>query len=98
MFHHGFTLLQSPSAVRHSRFTSRTMLRKYCIHENGAPPHIARQVTALLQPHFVKERIISSVFLTAWPPRSSDSNPSDFWLGEFLNDHVYIGRMQSVPE
>ena len=60
VFHHRFALLQSPSAVHHSRFTSTTVFM-----QDGAPPHIARQVTALLRAHF-------GGFPTAWPPRSPD--------------------------
>ena len=78
MFHHGFTLLQNPSTVCHSRFTTTTVLREYCVFEDGAPPHISQQVTALLRPHFVDERVISRIFLTAWSPCFPVSNPSDF--------------------
>ena len=27
-----------------------------------------------------------------------DLNPCDFWLWGFLNDHVYRGNMQTIPE
>ena len=36
--------------------------------QDSVPPHIARQVTALLWAHFGDEHVISKGFLTAWPP------------------------------
>ncbi|GBN90917.1 hypothetical protein AVEN_239312-1, partial [Araneus ventricosus] len=48
--------------------------------QDGAPPHIAATVKQLLNLHFGNGRIISRHFLTAWPPRSPDLNPCDFWL------------------
>ncbi|GBM77343.1 hypothetical protein AVEN_2176-1 [Araneus ventricosus] len=46
--------------------------------EDGAPFHIATPVKQLLNLHFGNDRIISRYFPTAWPPRSSDLNPSEF--------------------
>ena len=48
--------------------------------QDGAPPHIEQQVTALLWAHFGDERIISRGFSTAWPPRSPDLNPCDIQI------------------
>ena len=58
------------------------------LRQNGTPSHIA-QVTALLRPHFVDERLISKGFQIALIPRSLDLNPSDFWLWGFLKDRTY---------
>ena len=61
--------------------------------KDGAPNHIARQETALLRAHVGDKRVISKDFPVAWPPRSSDLNPCDFWLWGFLKDHVYRGNI-----
>ncbi|GBN19082.1 hypothetical protein AVEN_23803-1 [Araneus ventricosus] len=45
---------------------------------DGASPHIARPVQALLHAHFGNDRVISRSFPIAWPPRSPDLNPCDF--------------------
>ncbi|GBN00627.1 hypothetical protein AVEN_199877-1 [Araneus ventricosus] len=52
--------------------------------QGGAPPHIATAVKQLLNLHFGNDRIISRHFPTAWPPRSPDLNPCDFWLWGYL--------------
>ena len=66
--------------------------------QDGAPSHIARQVTALLRAHFRDGHVISRGFPAAWPPRSPDLNPCDFWLWGFLKDHVYRRNNQTAPE
>ncbi|GBM38563.1 hypothetical protein AVEN_71672-1 [Araneus ventricosus] len=48
--------------------------------QNGAPPNIATPVKQLLNLHFRNDTFISRHFPTAWPPRSPDLNPCDFWL------------------
>lgn len=57
--------------------------------QDGAPPHIANVVTRLLRNTFGENRIISRSFQNAWPPRSPDLNPCDFWLWGYLKDRVY---------
>ncbi|GBN71924.1 hypothetical protein AVEN_250459-1 [Araneus ventricosus] len=54
--------------------------------QDGAPPHIATAVKQLLNLHFGNDRIISRHFPTAWPPRSPDLNPCNFWLWGYLKD------------
>ena len=66
--------------------------------QDGVPHHIVRQVIALLRAHFGDEHVISRVFPTAWPPRSPNLNPCDFFLWGFLKDHAYRGNIQTVPE
>lgn len=66
--------------------------------QDGAPPHIARPVTALLRDHFGDDRIISRSFPTTWPPRSPDLNPCDFWLWGFLKDRVYGRSIRTVAD
>ena len=48
--------------------------------QDGAPPHIAIPVQQLLRQAFTDARVISRCFSTAWPPRSPDLTPCDFWL------------------
>ncbi|GBL93848.1 hypothetical protein AVEN_153614-1 [Araneus ventricosus] len=62
------------------------------VFKDGASPHIAGPVQALLRAHSGDVRVISRSFLTAWPPRSPDLNPCDFWLWGFLKDRVYGGK------
>ena len=75
---------------------STTVLRDYL--QDGVPPQIAWQVTALLRAHFGDKRVISKGFRTALLPRSLDLNPCDFWLWGFLKNHAYRGNIQTVPE
>ncbi|GBO00911.1 hypothetical protein AVEN_86610-1 [Araneus ventricosus] len=65
---------------------------------DGAPPHIATPVKQLLNLHFENDRIISRHFPTAWPPRSPDLNPCDFWLWGYLEDVVYGGPIANLAE
>ena len=66
--------------------------------DDGEPPHITRQMTALLRAHFGDEHVISRGFPTAWPPHFPNINRCDFWLWEFLKDNVNRGNIQIVPE
>ena len=52
--------------------------------QDGASPHIARQMTALLRAHFGDERVISRGFRIALFSRSPDLNIWDFWLWDFF--------------
>ncbi|GBM02659.1 hypothetical protein AVEN_258959-1 [Araneus ventricosus] len=47
--------------------------------QDGAPLNIATPVKQLLNLHFGNDIIIRLHFPTAWPPRSPDLNPCDFW-------------------
>ena len=57
--------------------------------KNGAPPHIAHEITRLLRNTFGENRIVSRTFQNVWPPRSPYFNPSDFWLCGYLKDMIY---------
>ncbi|GBM66069.1 hypothetical protein AVEN_207164-1 [Araneus ventricosus] len=70
-----------------------TLFKQY-----GAPPHIATAVKQLLNLHFGYDRIITHHFPTAWPPRSLDMNPCDFWLWSHLNDVVYGSPIANLAE
>ncbi|GBM90321.1 hypothetical protein AVEN_116311-1 [Araneus ventricosus] len=63
-----------------------------------SPPLLATPVKQLLNLHFVNDRIISRHFTTAWPPRSPDMNPCDFWLLGYLKDVVYGNPTANLAE
>jgi hypothetical protein len=66
--------------------------------QDGAPPHIALPVKRLLTEHFGDTRVISRNFPTAWPPRSPDLNPCDFWLWGYLKDSVFSAPIANLAE
>ncbi|GFW41161.1 uncharacterized protein TNCV_842011 [Trichonephila clavipes] len=37
-------------------------------------------------------------FPDAWPSRSPELNPCDFWLGRFLKDSIYSGGIKTLPD
>ncbi|GFV32619.1 uncharacterized protein TNCV_441111 [Trichonephila clavipes] len=47
---------------------------------------------------FTNDRVISRAFPTAWPPRSPDLNPCDFWLWGYLKKLVYRGRLITLAD
>lgn len=64
--------------------------------QDGAPPHIGLRVQRVLRQHFSNSRMISRAFPTAWPPRSPDLTPCDFWLWGFLKGVVYQGHVSDI--
>ncbi|GBN40788.1 hypothetical protein AVEN_30923-1 [Araneus ventricosus] len=66
--------------------------------QDGVPSHIAAPVKQLLNIHFGNGRIISRHFPTAWPPRSPDLNPCDFWKWGYLKDVVCGGPIANLAE
>ena len=66
--------------------------------QDGASAHIARCVKQLLRSHFGNERIISRQFPTAWPPRSPNLNPCDFWLLGYLKSMVHRDLITSLSD
>ncbi|GBL94545.1 hypothetical protein AVEN_235631-1 [Araneus ventricosus] len=62
--------------------------------QDGAPPQIANPV----KQHFGNARIISRHFPTAWPSRSPDLNPCDFWLWGYLKDVVFSTQIAHLAE
>ncbi|KFM73360.1 Transposable element Tc1 transposase, partial [Stegodyphus mimosarum] len=63
--------------------------------DDGAPPHIARRVKDLLRASFGDDRVLSRHFRHAWPPRSPDLSPCDYWLWGYLKSQVYCDRPTS---
>ena len=59
--------------------------------QGGAPCHTARLTMTLIREEF-DERVISRGAEVAWPPRSCDLTPLDFFLWGFLKSKVYANR------
>jgi hypothetical protein len=59
---------------------------------NGAPPHSTAMITRYLNEIFEK-RWIGRFGPTAWPPRSPDLSPNDFFLWGHLKDKIYNNVM-----
>ncbi|GFV21403.1 uncharacterized protein TNCV_2371601 [Trichonephila clavipes] len=73
---------------------SRALQERQCLQttifvQDGATPHIGRQVKSLLSANFGDNRVISRHFPVAWPSRSPDLTPCDLLLWRFLKDRVY---------
>lgn len=64
--------------------------------QDGAPPHIAKRVKDLLRSSFGDDRVLSRYFPQAWPPRSPDLTPCDYWLWGYLKSQVYRDRPTSI--
>lgn len=75
---------------------ARQALQTVTFMQDGAPPHIALPVQRLLRSTFGEDRIISRCFNHAWPPRSPDLTPCDFWLWGFLKSKVYRDQPASL--
>src|SRR6185437_4396534 len=65
--------------------------------QDGAPPHIYRPVKQILQESF-ENRIISRHFQNAWPARSPDLNPLDFWFWGYLKSRVFSHSPASLSD
>lgn len=58
------------------------------LQQDGAPPHWSLRVRRLLNDRY-PDRWIGRDGPIAWPPRSPDLNPLDFFLWGFLKDLMY---------
>ncbi|GFX32578.1 uncharacterized protein TNCV_3704521 [Trichonephila clavipes] len=74
----------------------RHLLKRTIFMQDGAPPHIARRVKDLLRRSFGDDRVLSRHFHNAWPPRSPDLSPCDYWLWGYLKSQVYRDRPTSL--
>ncbi|GFT46894.1 uncharacterized protein TNCV_3989541 [Trichonephila clavipes] len=72
------------------------LLERAIFMQDGAPPHIGRRVKALLRRSFGDDRVLSRHFNHAWPPRSPDLSPCDYWLWGYLKSQVYRDRPTSL--
>ncbi|GFU40802.1 uncharacterized protein TNCV_2466321 [Trichonephila clavipes] len=84
-------------------FVAPQMLQHQCLDtitfmQDEAPPHIGLCVQQFLRQHFTNDRVISRAFPTAWPPRSPDLNPCDFWLWGYIKNLVHRGRLITLED
>ncbi|GFV69200.1 uncharacterized protein TNCV_3861241 [Trichonephila clavipes] len=82
-----FENFEAPQMLQHQCLDSITFM------QDGAPPHIGLCMQQFLRQHFTNDRVNSRAFPTAWPPRTPDLNPCDFWLWGYLKNLVYRGRL-----
>ncbi|GFT11534.1 uncharacterized protein TNCV_2523491 [Trichonephila clavipes] len=72
------------------------LLERTIFMQDGAPPYIARRVKDLLRRSFADDRVLSRHYHHAWPPRSPDLSPCDYWLWGYLKSQVYRDRPTSL--
>ena len=65
--------------------------------QDGAPCHTASETLELIGDKF-DERVISRRANIAWPPRSCDLTPLDFFLWGFLKEKVFTNRPATLVE
>ncbi|GBO27520.1 hypothetical protein AVEN_245013-1 [Araneus ventricosus] len=73
-------------------FNFNSNLQDIIFVQDGTLPDIDRRVKQLLRQHFTDAQVISRHFPIAWPPRSPDVTPCDFWMWGFLKDNIYSRR------
>ncbi|GFW84315.1 uncharacterized protein TNCV_1131841 [Trichonephila clavipes] len=83
---------EAPQMLQHQCLDSITFM------QDGAPPHIGLCVQQFLRQHFTNDRVNSRAFPTAWPPRTPDLNPCDFWMWGYLKNLVYRGRLITLAD
>jgi transposase len=76
---------------------SRGKLRSTYFQQDGAPPHVGRNVKEFLQQTF-PQRIISRCFEIPWPARSPDLTPMDFFYWGYIKQKVYTERFENVEQ
>jgi hypothetical protein len=69
----------------------------YFFQQDGAPPRCANTVKAFLDQQF-PGKWIGRRGPIAWPPRSPDLTPLDFFLWGYIKDLVYQTKVQDVAE
>ncbi|GBN73420.1 hypothetical protein AVEN_127760-1 [Araneus ventricosus] len=63
--------------------------------QDGAPPHNGNIVREFLNTTFL-QRWIGRDAVMAWPPRSPDLTPLDFYLWGYVKQHVYSERINDI--
>lgn len=76
----------------------RRALSSVTFMQDGAPPHVSRSVKTFLLSKFTEDRLISRGCKNAWPARSPDLTPADFWLWGYLKSRVYRGSPATLVE
>ena len=69
--------------------------------QDGAPPHWSRKVRDWLN-NFFPGRWIGrggvNDLNTAWPPRSPDLTPMDYFLWGYIKNKIYVKNYESIVE
>lgn len=73
------------------------MLRRTVFQQDGAPPHFALTVRAFLNNTF-PGGWIGREGPIAWPPRSPDLTPLDFYMWGYVKNKVYATRPANIEE
>ncbi|GBM18979.1 hypothetical protein AVEN_1596-1 [Araneus ventricosus] len=63
--------------------------------QGGAPPHYGNIVREFLDTTFPQRRIGRGAVM-AWPPRSPDITPLDFYLWGYVKQHVHSERINDI--
>jgi hypothetical protein len=69
----------------------------FIFQQDSAPPHFHRDVTTFLDETF-PGRWVGRGGPTAWPPRSPDLTPLDFFAGGFIKDIVYRRKVRDLAD
>ena len=75
----------------------------FILQMDAAPPHLHRHVREFLKQHIPQQWIERGTddiqMLLAWPPRSPNATPSDFFLWGYVKDQVYVPPLPTnIPE
>lgn len=73
------------------------VVRNCWFHQDGAPAHNSRVVTNFLNERF-GGRWMGTRGPIAWPPRSPDLTPLDFFLWGYVKEQVYVRTYENVDE
>ena len=69
---------------------TKNELNSVVFQQDGAPPHYARVVRALISSVFPDERVISRGYPQNWPAHSPDLSPLDFYFWGTIKSRVYF--------
>jgi hypothetical protein len=76
----------------------KVMRRRKHFQQDGAPPHYALTVRSWLDKRFPDDRWIGRQGPIAWPARSPDLTPCDFFLWGYLKEVVYRERPTTIEQ
>jgi hypothetical protein len=71
--------------------------KKFIFEQDGAPPHFHRNVTTFLDETF-PGRWVGRRGPTAWPPRSPDLTPLDFFAWGCIKDVVCSRKVRDLAD
>ena len=79
--------------LKQKRIFARTTFQ-----QDGAPPHIKKNVKEFLVRNFTMDRVVCRQFDNTWPPRSPDLNPLDFFFWGYIKSCVYKRKISSLDD